>query len=59
MRISRRWDSGNVLRPVVAKRKLPQTLAQYYTGGGEVLFNPAHLSGSILSILNCVWQNEV
>ena len=32
---------------------------RHYTGGMAVLFNLAHLSGSILSMLNCVRQIEV
>jgi hypothetical protein len=38
---------------------LAQALAQYCIGGVGVLFNPAHLSENISSILDYVSQNEV
>jgi hypothetical protein len=51
-------SSNNPLHSV-GLHTLIRTLARYCTGGGGVLFNPAHLSGNISSILDYVSQNEV
>jgi hypothetical protein len=51
-------SSNNPLHSV-GLHTLIRTLARYCIGGGSVLFNPAHLSGNISSILDYVSQNEV